>query len=82
MSWYEKGDKSNKYFYNLEKRNKSKSHVKSLISDNNIVVHDQVCVMKQLKTFYGSLYSRNSEKGCFDYLTDINTVALSEDDQM
>ena len=84
MSWYEKGEKSDKYFYNLEKRNKNKSHVKSLIIDNNIIVHDQAFVMKQLKTFYSSLYSRKSvktEKECFDYLADINTPALSEDDQ-
>ena len=84
VSWYEKGEKSNKYFYNLEKRNKSKSHVKSLIIDNNIIVHDQAFVMKQLKTFYSSLYSRTSvktEKECSDYLADINTPALSEDDQ-
>ena len=84
VSWYEKGEKSNKYFYNVEKRNKSKSHVKSLIIDNNIIVHDQAFVMKQLKTFYSSLYSRKSvktEKECFDYLADINTPALSEDDQ-
>ena len=84
VSWYEKGEKSNKYFYNLEKRNKSKSHVKSLIIDNNIIVHDQAFVMKQLKKFYSSLYSSKSvktEKECFDYLADINTPALSEDDE-
>ena len=84
VSWYEKGEKSNKYYYNLEKRNKSKSHVKSLTIDNNIIVHDQAFVMKQLKTFYSSLYSRESvksEKECFDYPSDINTPALSEDDQ-
>ena len=32
--------------YNVEKRNKSRS----LISDNNSIVHDQAFVMKQLKT--------------------------------
>ena len=84
MSWHKKGEKSNKYFSDLEQRNKSKSRVKSLIGDNNIVVHDQAFVVKQLKTFYSSLYSRKSvktEKECFDYLADINTPALSEDDQ-
>ena len=37
-----------------------------------------------LKTFYSSLYPRKSvktEKECFDYLSDINTPALSEDEQ-
>ena len=61
-----------------------KSHVKSLTSDNNTIVHDRVFVMKQLKTFYNSLYSRRSvktERECFDYLPYINTPAISEDDQ-
>ena len=44
-------------------------------------MHDKAFVMK---TFYSSLYSRKSaktEKECFDYPADINTPALSEDDQ-
>ena len=28
--WYEKGEKSDKYFHNQEKRNKPKTHVRSL----------------------------------------------------
>ena len=31
VTWYEKGEKSNKYFLNLERRNSSKTHVKKLI---------------------------------------------------
>ena len=30
-TWYEKGEKSTKYFLNLEKQNKTKSHVRKLI---------------------------------------------------
>ena len=40
--------------------------------------------MKQLKTFYSLLYTRQSiktEKERIEYLTDINAPALSEDDQ-
>ena len=31
IDWYDKGEKSNKYFFNLEKRNKSKTHLSCLI---------------------------------------------------
>ena len=34
VAWYEKGGKSNKYFLDLEKRNKAKTHIRQLINDN------------------------------------------------
>ena len=40
LSWYEHGEKSSKYFLNLEKRSKPKSHVRSLISGSGIQVND------------------------------------------
>ena len=59
--WYEKGEKSNKYFYNPEERNKSKTHVRSLVIDN-AETHDQVTIMRKLNTYYSSLYARKSIK--------------------
>ena len=81
--WYEKGEKSNKYFYNLEKSNKSKTHVRSLIIDNS-ETHDQVTIMRKLKTYYSSLYARKSiktEKECLDYLADVNSPILTNEEQ-
>ena len=77
--WYEKGEKSNKYFYNLEKSNKSKTHVRSLIIDNT-ETHDQVTIMRKLNTYYSSLYARpvKTEKECLDYLADINSPVLTK----
>ena len=34
-NWYESGEKSSKYFLNLEKRSKAKSHVRTIITKNN-----------------------------------------------
>ena len=34
--WYEEGEKSSSYVLRLEKRNKSKSHIRKLIVDDNI----------------------------------------------
>ena len=37
--WYEFGEKNNKYFYNLEKRNHKNKHIASLTKeDGNIVL--------------------------------------------
>ena len=81
--WYEKGERSNNYFYNLEKSNKSKTHVRSLIIDNS-ETHDQVTIMRKLNTYYSSLYARKSiktEKECLDYLADINASILTNEEQ-
>ena len=83
VDWYEKGEKSNKYFYNLETRNKAKTHVKSLIDESkNTVTHDQKLIMTDLKSFYITLYSKKSlmsEKKCIEYLADINTPVYSSE---
>ena len=80
VDWYEKCEKSNKYFYNLEKRNKAKTHVKSLIDESkNTVTHDQKLIMTNLENFYTTLYSKKSlmsEKQCKEYLADVNTCAF------
>ena len=36
-NWYEYGAKSSKYFLNLEKCNKAKSHVRTLVSDSQVL---------------------------------------------
>ena len=83
VDWYEKGEKPNKYFYNLEKRNKAKTHVKSSIDESkNTVTHDQKLIMTNLKSFHTTLYSKKSlmsEKQCMEYLTDINIPVLSSE---
>ena len=83
--WYEKGEKSNSYFFNLEKRNKSKTHVKCLLDEKtDIVTHNHNLIMESLKSFYKTLYTRKScktEKQCFEYLDKINTPVLTPEER-
>ena len=75
IDWYEQGEKSNKYFSNLEKRSKSKTHLSCLIRDNKVIT-DQDTILKELKKFHSSFYTRKSlktEKECLEFLADINT---------
>ena len=79
VEWYEKGEESNAYFFNLEKRNKAKTHVKNIIHEN-CLIEDHNVIMKNIEKFYASLYTRKSlktEKECLKYLAEINTPVLS-----
>ena len=83
-SWYEHGEKSSKYFLNLEKRNKAKSHVRSLISESGIQVNDPTEIMSKVRDFYSNLYTRRStktEKECLDYLSRFQIPRLSKTDR-
>ena len=74
-TWYEEGEKSSSYFLRLEKRNISKSHVRKLILDYNDTTTseetDDLVILRELKSFYSSLYKKRSlktENDCLDYL--------------
>ena len=36
VDWYEHGEKSSKYFLNLEKRNKAKSHIRKILNSDSV----------------------------------------------
>ena len=85
ISWYEHGEKSSKYFLNLEKRNKSKSQIRKILSsDNDKEYTDPEEIMKELKIFYSSLYTRWStmtESECLSYLRTVNIPKLTESEK-
>ena len=56
-SWYKHGEKSSKYFLDLEQRSKAKSHVHSLISEFGIQVNDPTEIMSKIRDFYLKLYT-------------------------
>ena len=83
-SWYEHGEKSSKYFLILEKRNKAKSHVRSLISESDIQVNDPTEIMSKIRDFYSNLYTlRNTKtvKECLDYLNRLQIPRLIKTDR-
>ena len=57
--WHEYGEKSSKYFLNLEKRNHVKKHMRKL-NINNSLTTDPAVILAEQKRFYQDLYtSRN-----------------------
>ena len=84
-AWYEFGEKSSKYFLGLEKRNKLKTHLKKLLSDDGVTeLTDPKQIRTELKTFYSNLYRRRStktEQDCLEFLQSINTPRLAESEK-
>ena len=69
----------------MEKRNKSKSHIRKLILDENDTTEetDDLVILRELKSFYSSLYRKRSlktEDECLEYLGNINTPKLQDND--
>ena len=82
--WYEEGEKSTKYFLNLEKRSKSKTHIQKLIDSSGAEVTEPNFVLNHIKGFYSDLYKRRAfktEEECFKYLESINMPQLNEFDR-
>ena len=81
-TWYEKGEKSTKYFLNLEKKSQTKSHVRKLINPDGSEETNPKNILANIKSFYSKLYTRRSiktEKEIFGYLYDLNRPKLSHE---
>ena len=79
--WYEHGEKSSKYFLNLEKRKKAKSHVRKLLTETDEEISNPSEIMIHIKDFYSSLYKQRSsqtEAECLEYLSRINIPSLTQ----
>ena len=55
-TWYELGEKNNKYFLNLEKSNKKKSSVRKIFTRDGKLTNNPQKIMDELESFYADLY--------------------------
>ena len=60
--WYELGEKSTKYFLNLEKGNKAKSHIRMILNESSSEITDSKAILSELKSFYSNLYEKKVPK--------------------
>ena len=54
-TWYEKGEKSNKFFLNLETHKKAKSSVRKVFDDNGVLITDPKKILQEIQNFYSKL---------------------------
>ena len=81
VQFYEEGEKCTKYFLNLEKSNKIKSTVRKLRIENEDIT-DPSKIMKHIKTYYETKYSRRcncTEIECSTFLNNVKLPCISED---
>ena len=81
--WHEHGEKSSKYFLNLEKRNNIKKHIRKLYLSGSFST-DPFEILNAEKHFYSKLYSRqrvnlNSERAENFFLENPNILKLSDE---
>ena len=81
--WHEHGEKSTKYFLNLEKRNHIKKHMRKL-NINGSITTDPFNILNEQRRFYQELYtSRNKDNEAIEsFLKDLLIPKLSEDQKM
>ena len=81
--WWEHGEKSTKYFLNLEKRNHVKKHVWKLKISGSIVT-DPFNILSEEKRFYQKLYSTRKNNSADNlqatelFLNNLNIPQLTE----
>ena len=83
--WYEHGEKSTKYFLNLEKRNHIKKHMRKL-TINESVTTDSFTILSEQKRFYQNLYKsgRNESDDRYaakSFLNNLIVPKLSEEEK-
>ncbi len=61
VNWIEYGEKSSKYFLNLEKHRGKLKAMSSIKVDNNIVITDQQGILNEQVKYYSNLYKKESE---------------------
>ena len=78
--WYEEGEKSSKYFLNLEKKNKFKSCVHKL-SVNGREITNSKEILSEIRNYFSHKYQCESNKTaaeCEEFLNNVKLPTLSE----
>ena len=82
-TWYEQGEKSNKYFLNLENSRGKKSSIRKTVKEDESSTSNPQVIMKELRSFYSDLYKKNvnenSETLTDLFMRDLNLPQLTSD---
>ena len=85
-TWYEKGEKSNSFFLNLETHKKAKSSVRKVFDNNAVLIMDPKKVLQEIQKFYSNLCKRDplspSEDTLNSFVNNPEMPKLSDDVQI
>ena len=81
IQWFEEGERSSKYFLNLEKSRQKKKVMKQLLTDSGHTITDQDSIIKEQLRFYTKLYEDEpiEEEAAEDILSQLSKSLPSED---
>ena len=82
VRWYEEGEKSTRYFMNLEKRNYNLKTVTRVSTNNGEYVDSRQDILRELKNFYSKLYTKTeygTSQAEYQEFLDIDCPTLSDD---
>ena len=51
---------TSKYFFNLERRKKSKSHLRKILTSSSLETTNQTAILDNIRSYYSSLYKRRT----------------------
>ena len=87
IKWIEEGEKSTKFFFNLEKSRAKKNTITRLESDNGTILTEQKEVMAQQVSFYKNLCNQNTTvendnifQRTNEFLNDIDFPKLTDEE--
>ena len=81
---YEQGEKSSKYFLNLEKTKATKGMIRSLVDENNIECTETKEILKNIEGFYEKLLKKTGSMNfdsCKTFLNQIEIPVLNENNR-
>ncbi len=78
IEWLEKGERSNKYFMNLNKSSSNKAYFKSLIV-NNTEIFDTNSKINAVHELYSNLYSKQSLESSEHYLQNCHLPLIANE---
>ena len=66
-TWYEKGERNNKYFLNLENRRNAKNCIRKLFNKEDQLIKNNKDILIELKSFYEDLYQNKDNNMSVDW---------------
>ena len=85
VQWYEDGEKSSKFFLNLEKKKGIQNTVRTLISDDGNELVENKAILKKIKDFYKTLFSKKiiqSDNLRDQFLEGLNLAKITSNERL
>ena len=79
--WIEEGEKSTKYFLNLETQNAKKKEISAVLKNDKVIVDDKG-ILEEIPLYYINLYHSEKKSNPNEYLQNLNFVTLEENDSL